>query len=192
MTLAEIFYATRRSRGEPRRLRRSRSSRRRRLLFEPLEPRVLLSTDPLITQLVPVVAAAITPQPSLSTSGTMSLTGSANQASGLSATSHAPLNGGIPSDTSQPPSPDPVGPAALQSLVWAAIHRLSSLGFSAEQLTALEGTAISFTDLPTFKLGWAVGHHIWIDRNAGGYGWPRQGRSPSLAAIRMFSRAPSP
>lgn len=64
MSLADLFYAKqtiRRLYAKPRNFKRFKSSighRKSQILFEPLEPRLLLAADPLLLQL-PTLALAV-------------------------------------------------------------------------------------------------------------------------------------
>ena len=64
-----------------------------------------------------------------------------------------------------------LNPAALQTVVQAAIADWASAGLSAELLSRMRQVQFVVTDMPGSYLGMAVGNTIYLDADAAGNGW---------------------
>jgi hypothetical protein len=156
-------------------------------MLEALEPRVLLSATPILTQHVvldPNAPSSCTSQTQTTADGIVVLdeTGQADNAA-ESVTTVNPT-----ADTSEFTSLSPTGTdptfsssdsfavtalnqEVLQPIVSEAINRLTSLGFQSEQLDALHNIQVEIVDLPAWMLGTTTSNGIAIDQDGAGYGW---------------------
>ena len=154
MSLAQLFFMKETFREQVRCWRkacfrkRTHAQREQRFTLELLEPRLLLSATP-----VEVVVPQMLAEPNEAQLVQGQVADVANQTPTVSPEIETAQTG--------------LDPAAIRSLLGAAITQLSSLGVSNDVLTTIEGTEITVTDLSGFKLGETQDKHIWLDRDAG-------------------------
>src|SRR4029077_7534618 len=65
----------------------------------------------------------------------------------------------------------PLTPALLTPVVDQAVARWYAAGVSPDLLQVLVDVQVQVADLPRPFLGLPVGDHVWISRDAFGYGW---------------------
>src|SRR5262245_4817523 len=142
-----------------------------RFRVEPLEPRILLSSE-LLPQPDPAPtseeqndgAIVLIQEQSFNENSTIELAAWNSQPT--ETRNLAPGSSDL-----QPSAPDALSSDRIKPVVDEAVDQLSNLGFSAEQLEQARRAEIRIVDLPGWTLAEASEERIKIDSNANGFEW---------------------